>query len=184
MNTPKTRTWKTTISMVAVALLLAGVTVAQPPIVSGGSGPRAAARAGGGHPGAREMNRLIEFLQLDDTQKAQWKAAHEAQAEAVKPIFEDLRANQKALHGALSSDTADATAVGTLMLAGRDLQKQLGALHEQLRQDLEAILSPEQLERWKAFEAANGGGRGERGRGRRGPRGGGPHGGGPGGGQG
>lgn len=181
--------WKILWFLVAVAVLVVPPISAQPP----GAGEDAAfglgehgfgAQSPGGEGirgqrmrrrGSRGPGRLIEFLELTEAQQEEWKAAHEAHRESAEPIMDQVRDNRTELHEAIESDNPNPTEIGELTLAGRDLRRELEASQEELRQALESVLTPEQLEKWEAFEAAGGGRRrhfGGRGRSFRGPRGG------------
>ncbi|MEM1245404.1 MAG: Spy/CpxP family protein refolding chaperone [Acidobacteriota bacterium] len=139
---------------VVMALLLVAVAAAQPGFGKG--------RGGG--------ERLAAFLELDESQQAEWQALREEHRASIEPLVADMKANRESLRDLLESDTADPTAVGELVLAGRDLRGEMKASREGLDASLAAVLTAEQQEKFEAFKAAAGE-RGPRGRGRRGPRG-------------
>ena len=167
-----------TVSRRVVAVALCGIAClwaasagfAQPP--SEHQDRRFGGAAGPGHD--RGGGRLVEFLELSEAQEEEWKAVHEAHRDATALLRDDVRANREATHAAIESDSPDPTEVGALVLAGYDLREQIKASAEALQEELKAILTPDQLDRYEAFQAANGprrrGPRGDRGRGSRGPR--------------
>lgn len=145
---------------VAAVLILAALTAT----AAWSQGPQKRFAGGPRHQAAR----LVEFLELTDTQKADWKAVHQAQSGVMKELQTRMAENRKSLHEALESDNPNPTEIGELTLAGRDLRSEAEGNRQELRASLEAILTSEQIERWEAYDAANGD---RRSRGRRGPRG-------------
>ena len=122
-------------------------------------------------------DRLIGYLELDEAQQVQWQEIHQAHREGAKESVEAARANRQALRELLESGEASAEQAGQLVLDGHSLKQDIEADHEELKQELSAVLTVEQLERFEAFQAASGdrGRRGpgpRRGNGRRGGRGG------------
>jgi Spy/CpxP family protein refolding chaperone len=181
-STPRNRSLFVRGGMVAAATLLsvAGWAAVQP---GAGGGPSFAERGGHrsgegpGHFQDRRNERLARVLELTDEQIAQWEAAQLAHREATEPLRDQIQANQEALHTLLEDPAADATAVGETMLNGRSLRGEVEAAREALEAQLEALLTPAQLDRYEAIRAAGGERRGRpgahpRGRGRgRGDRG-------------
>lgn len=156
----------TSILAILILLFAGGAVLAQPPGLGGGPGSDDAALRGGpgGRHGERGLERLFEFLDLDEGQQAAWKVVLEESKSSIEPVFEQMKDNRKALHDAVEAGT-DATLIGELTLAGKALREQLKAHHEGVEAELLAILDSEQREKYEAFQAA----RPEHGR--RGPRG-------------
>jgi len=91
-------------------------------------------------------------------------------------LHEKMSANREALHQLLESGTADANAVGELVLEGRKLREEGKALHDAEQKSIRAILTPDQQKKFDTMAERM------RQRGPRGPEGFGPGGpGGPGG---
>ena len=78
-----------------------------------------------------------------------------------------MRENRLALKELLGSEAASAEEVGQLVLDGHALKQDIQASRAELKEELGAVLTVEQLERYEAFQAAAGE-RGRRGPGRRG----------------
>jgi Spy/CpxP family protein refolding chaperone len=169
----KKRTTKRTMTMLAtttLVLVMASAASAQGPGARAGQqGPQ----RGLGGPG-QDQQRLIEFLELDETQAEQWRAAHERSREQMQPLFEEMGRLRQELREALESDAADPTFVGELVLEQHDLRGQLKAQREALEAELAQILTQEQRDRWEAFKEARRERRPHRGPGGPGPGGSGP----------
>ena len=144
------RTTRITMTTMAIALLLAASATAQRP---GAAGARQGSERGLGGPG-HDPGRLIEFLELDEAQAEQWRAAHERNREQVQPLFEEMRRLHQELDDALESDAPDATFVGQLVLERHDLRRQVEGQREVFEAELAQILNQEQLARWEAFKEA------------------------------
>ena len=115
---------------------------------------------------------MVEYLGLSPEQREQFKAMREEHRKEAEPLRAEGRELHERLRAALESDKADAAAVGKAALAVKEHREKMKASSEAFRARLRAQLTPEQVQKFEAFEAARGFGRGERGRGR-GP--GGPH---------
>ena len=155
--TRKTR--QLAISTVAGSMLLATLASAQPH--RGGMGEHRE-RMNRGH------ERLVELLDLTESQQAAWEQARQAQREDARAVMDQLRANRLDLEQAIEAE--DALRVGELTLEGRNLRAQAKAGAEAHQEDLGAILDDAQRERWEGFRAAARE-RGPRHHGRGGPRG-------------
>jgi Spy/CpxP family protein refolding chaperone len=152
------------LAVVAGTLLIAGaaagVGVAAPPEGEGRPGAR---RAGG------RSAALVEYLGLSEPQKAARRELHVQRREQMKPLVEEGRDLRARLREAVGKEAPDPAAVGEATLAIEKHRRQMSAEREAFRARLEALLSAEQMEKLRAFEAARrsmGGGR----EGRRGPR--------------
>jgi Spy/CpxP family protein refolding chaperone len=149
---------RTTFILGALAALVCTAAFAQPPFH---------ARERGGHDGDGRIERgteLIEFLELSEAQQASWSEIHQQQREALRPLFERLHASMGEVHELLETNDPDPTEVGNLMIENRNLHRQIDAAKEGFGDKLKAVLTPEQVEKYEAFEAARAAGhrRGER----------------------
>ncbi len=102
----------------------------------------------------RGMEAVARFLALTPEQVDQWKGLLETQEAALTPLREQLRATEEQLAGLLRSDNPDATAVGTLVLQGKGLREQMGAVHRAYLEGFDALLTPEQAQRLAAIRRA------------------------------
>jgi Spy/CpxP family protein refolding chaperone len=149
---------KTILTAIPVAfLMVATMAFAQPGQgrPGRGNGPGGGAKAG-----------PIEFLGLDEAQTEAWNAFHEEFRAAVEPIHEARQALQVQLREALDAETANATAIGQLMIDAQKLRAEVVALRDQLDENLKSILTPDQLAKFEAFRAARTHTRGARGPGK------------------
>lgn len=128
------------------ALLLTAVATAQPGRMRGHG-------HGHGHGGPMNVDRLAESLSLTEAQKTQVEQLRERMKQSLEPLFEEHRQLAGEVHAALESN-ADAATVGTAVIAAHEQRKKIRAVHEQYDAELEALLTPAQVERWRALKEA------------------------------
>jgi Spy/CpxP family protein refolding chaperone len=144
-------TRRLTTTVLLAGSLLALPLLAQPKGRAGG-GPFAPHHGHGG-------DRVADFLELTAEQREQWDALHQELRGTIRPSFEQQRTLDQELRGLLDEASPDPAAVGTIVLQQRDNRRSIEAAHEQLKEQLAAILTAEQLDRLDAFHAARGSGR-------------------------
>jgi hypothetical protein len=76
----------------------------------------------------------------------------EEQRPQREALHEKMSANREALHQLLESGTADANAVGELVLEGRKLHEEGKALFETEQKKVRAILNPDQQKKFDALQ--------------------------------
>jgi Spy/CpxP family protein refolding chaperone len=158
----KSRTILLPILAVLALTATAPLALAQPP------GARAD-RPSGMHGRHDRGGDLVDFLGLTDEQEEQWKAAHKAHFEALRPTFDKIRDLREQMKAELESTAPDAATVGGMMIQIHQLDSELDASRDDLDAAIREILTDEQETKLDAFKAASPG--------RRGPGGGwgGPH---------
>jgi Spy/CpxP family protein refolding chaperone len=124
------------------------------PLGSPGDGPR------GMHGRHDRGGDLVEFLGLTEEQEEQWKAAHKAHFEGLRPTFEKIRDLREQMKAELEGEAPDATTVGGLMIQIHQLDGDLEAGRDQLDATIREILTDEQQTKLDAFKAASPGRRG------------------------
>jgi periplasmic protein CpxP/Spy len=141
------------IAPVAVALLLGVAAVwAQAPE---GQGPQGAGPAGQGPEGRGPYgrhDRMSRALDLNEAQQEKVREIREEQRPQREALHEKMSANREALHQLLESGTADANAVGELVLEGRKLREEGKALFETEQKKVRAILNPDQQKKFDAMQ--------------------------------
>jgi len=141
------------IAPVAVALLLGVAAVwAQAPE---GQGPQGAGPAGQGPEGRGPYgrhDRMSRALDLNEAQQEKVREIREEQRSQREALHEKMSANREALHQLLESGTADANAVGELVLEGRKLHQEGQALFEAEQKKVRAILNPDQQKKFDAMQ--------------------------------
>ena len=141
------------IAAVAVAVLLgAGAAWAQAPA---GDGPQGAAPSGQAperRDGFGRPERMSRALDLDEAQQEKVREIREEQRPQREALHEKMSANREALHQLLESGTADANAVGELVLEGRKLREEGKALFETEQKKVRAILNPDQQKKFDAMQ--------------------------------
>ena len=98
---------------------------------------------------AARIARLKGQLALTDTQAGKITALLKKHQEAALPIRQQLRSKNRELHSALDTPEPNATAVGQLVIARRDLHRQLQAINARLRSGIGAVLTPEQKQKFR-----------------------------------
>jgi periplasmic protein CpxP/Spy len=141
------------IAPVAVALLLGVAAVwAQAPE---GQGPQGAGPVGHGPEGRGPYgrhDRMSRALDLNEVQQEKVREIREEQRPQREALHERMSANREALHQLLESGTADANAVGELVLEGRKLHEEGRALFEAEQKRVRAILNPDQQKKFDAMQ--------------------------------
>lgn len=115
-------------------------------------------REHGGHRGHRgggdilPLRALGERLELTDAQKEQARELGETFRETTQPLRQEIHAHHQELQALLDGDGASASQVGELMLEIDAARDQIAIQRDGLIEDFEEILTPEQLERFEAFQ--------------------------------
>lgn len=133
---------------VLASMAAAPIAFAQPP--GGPGGPRGGMH--GRHDGDRD---LVEFLGLSEEQTEQWKAAHKAHFEALRPTFEKMRDLREQMKAELESASPDAATVGGYVISIHQLEGDLEASRGDLESAIKEILTDEQETKLEAFKAAH-----------------------------
>lgn len=134
----------------ALALVL-GVAQAQaqPPQGTGPGGPGGGAMG----PGHNRQQSIARALGLTDQQQEKVHQILDEQRPQKEALQEKLQANRDALRQLLESGSADATAVGELVLEGRKLHDQGRAMRDAEKKKIRALLTPEQQTKFDLIEA-------------------------------
>ncbi|HXY40012.1 MAG TPA: periplasmic heavy metal sensor [Vicinamibacteria bacterium] len=138
----------------AAAILLAAVAASAQP---------AAPPPGG--PGRGMLQRLEKALNLTTDQQTAVQKLVDQQKPQMDALHQQMQDNRQKLDAALSADSPDAAAVGTLTIEQHKLMQQGKALHDQLAQSLRALLTPDQQTKFDALQSMGGPGRWGGGRG-------------------
>jgi len=146
---------RTIVAIATFVLLVAGAAFGQnrgfgPPPGSNQNGASVQPADGPGPMGGV----LIDFLGLTEDQQAQWQSLHEATRATIEPLIEQQRTIREQIHTALESGSADATAIGELMIQEYGIGEQIRATHESLQTSLKALLTADQQVKFEAFLAA------------------------------
>jgi Spy/CpxP family protein refolding chaperone len=156
-------------SMFAAALLLiAAAASAQGPGrgpgpgFGPGDGPQGPGGPGMGI-GMRDGSCLIDYLGLSDEQVAAWQNLRDQLHATLEPIREQRVALHERIQAALTSEGADACAVGQLMVQAHALGDQMRAAREANQTSFVALLTAEQQTKYQQFKEVRGMCRGDRG---------------------
>jgi Spy/CpxP family protein refolding chaperone len=91
---------------------------------------------------------MARELGLSEAQQDKLREIMDEQRAQREALFEKLSANRDALHQLLESGSADANAVGELVLEGRKLHEESRALREAEQKAIRSILTPEQQKKF------------------------------------
>ena len=101
-----------------------------------------------------EHRQLAEYLQLSAAQQAAFENAHADFHTATAPLFERWAQLGHDTEAALKNKSADACAIGNMMIASQAISDQIKAQKTALEQRLVAALTPDQKTKYEAFKAA------------------------------
>jgi Spy/CpxP family protein refolding chaperone len=87
---------------------------------------------------------IARDLALSEAQQEKVREIMDEQRKEREALYDKISANRDALHQLLESGSADANAVGELVLQGRKLHEEGRALREAEQRAIRAILTPEQ----------------------------------------
>lgn len=112
-----------------------------------------AAAQGGRLPPCKDPRAVARYLGLSEEQRDAWRELREAEREAADPILDAIEPLREDLADLLDEASPEACAVGGIVVEIDAKRDDLRALHEEYVADFEALLTPEQLERWERLEA-------------------------------
>ena len=135
--------------LVAAALSAAAATAQAQPGPMPGPEPGMGFEPGPGMPPqGRPGAGMAQDLGLTEAQQEKLREIMEEQRAQREAVYEKLAANREALHGLLEGGSADANAVGELVLEGRKLHEQSRTLRDAEQKAIRAILTPEQQKKF------------------------------------
>jgi len=129
-------------------LAVGGVALAQGHLMHRMPPPEGGFMPGAGH--------FAEALGLTQDQKDEAKKIHEAVFEKAKPLMEQLHAQMAEIHALLDAGSASAEEIGTKMIAAHAARKQLGAIHDEAKEQFSALLTDEQRAKFETLMASHG----------------------------
>jgi hypothetical protein len=94
---------------------------------------------------------LTKVLGLNDSQQASVKEMSQKLSDTVKPLFDQMRANRKAIKNGLDKN-ASAAALGQLLIDGHKLQAQVKAAHESFSKEVAGLLTADQATKFNALQ--------------------------------
>jgi Spy/CpxP family protein refolding chaperone len=132
-----------TVSAAIILVASAGSALGQPgpPGGKGFRGPGEGFRA----------DRIAEVLELSDEQRSQWRNLHGELRATIGPLMEERRILHQQVRTALGSDSPDSCAIGELMVGIHNIGEEQRAAHDNMREQLTSILTPEQQAKFEAL---------------------------------
>jgi Spy/CpxP family protein refolding chaperone len=101
------------------------------------------------------LDRLAEYLELSDAQRVEAEALRERVFADVKERIATAGATFETIHEMAAAENPDATAIGELVIQMHRDREAMREAHDAFRAELVALLTPEQVERLEAWEAAH-----------------------------
>jgi protein CpxP len=135
--------WKT---LSVAAALFAGVGMAQ------------AAPPGGGIDGdtprhvGSPLKKMVKELGLDAQQKTQVKDILKNNHDTAKPLMDKMVAEKRAMRALIQAETVDETAIRSQSAKVAAVEADLAINRAQLAQKLRAVLTPDQIQKFKAIQ--------------------------------
>jgi Spy/CpxP family protein refolding chaperone len=135
-------------------LATAAVLVAQP-----GPGRHCPMGAAMGGPMAERflehrLDRLAEYLELSDAQRVEAEALRDRFFADAQERIATAGTTFETIHEMAGAENPDATAIGELVIQMHRDREAMREAHDAFRAELVALLTPEQVERLEAWEAA------------------------------
>jgi Spy/CpxP family protein refolding chaperone len=94
------------------------------------------------------------YLNLTDTQISSLQQLRQSEMAALKPIFQQIGPLHQSLRTQEQSSSADATAVGKLVLSIQSLEQQAAPIRSSYQQQALAVLTADQKTKLAALESA------------------------------
>jgi Spy/CpxP family protein refolding chaperone len=95
------------------------------------------------------MEHLAVFLDLTDQQVEQWRAVHESRRQAMSDRMDTMRGLHERIEDLAGAETPDAAAIGELVIEAHRLRAAAELEHQQMHEEVMALLTPEQRERFE-----------------------------------
>ncbi len=116
-----------------------------------GTAPDASQKDGGWHHG--EHGRMMgKVLNLSADQEKQWKDSRQKQKEAMKSVFEQMKANREAFDAEIVKATPDMNKINDIQAQLKTIQGQMVDNHLNSILEVKKILTPEQFAGYMALE--------------------------------
>lgn len=139
-------------------LLLAGLAVlAGAAVLLAQPGPRGDCPMGGPLAGRfveERFDRLADYLELSEAQRAEGEALRDRVFADARERIERAEAGFETIREMAAAEDPDPTAIGELVLRMHRDREAMREAHDAWRAELVALLTPEQVERFEAWEAA------------------------------
>lgn len=148
---------KTTWKIVSVAVtLLACVSLAQ------AKSPGACMDSADAHDSGSHMKQMTKELGLTSAQTAQVKDIFAKNRDLAKPQMDKLKVERKAMHALIHADAIDEAAIRAQSAKVAVVQADLAINRAQMVKQVRALLTPEQVQKFKALSDKMAQGMGER----------------------
>jgi Spy/CpxP family protein refolding chaperone len=101
----------------------------------------------------RHLEWLAGELDLTAAQQDAAKALHKGVRDEVEAIFDQQREIHEAIGDMLDGPNPDPAALGQKMIEAHALHGKMEAIHDKLRSEFKALLTPEQQKKFEAIES-------------------------------
>lgn len=101
------------------------------------------------------FDRLADHLELSEAQRVETEALRERLLADIEERIGEARSGFETIHEMAAAEDPDPTAIGELVIRMHRDRQALREAHEAYRAELVGLLTPEQVERLEAWEAAH-----------------------------
>ena len=101
----------------------------------------------------RHLEWLADELELTAAQQDAAKALHKGVRDEVEAIFDQQRDIHEAIGDTLDAPNPDPTALGQKMIEAHALHAKMEAIHDKLRSEFKALLTPEQQKKFDEIQS-------------------------------
>jgi Spy/CpxP family protein refolding chaperone len=147
----------TTLGLLALAATLVLLAVPALALAESAAHGQAAVGAGGSHEAMFEahLQKMAQQLNLTEEQQASAKQLFQDLKAKVAPIHQAQQALHTQLKAALAAPNPDAATVGQAVIQMHQNRAQLKPVMQTFHQQLEALLTPDQLAKFKQMQASH-----------------------------
>ena len=107
----------------------------------------------GMQPVGRQFKKMATELGLSAQQQERIKEIFARNRPAAEPLMEQLKSEQRALRNLVQADAFDEAAIRAQVAKMGTLQADMAVQHAKLAQEVRAILTPEQIQKFKEIQA-------------------------------
>lgn len=142
---------KTTLTTIAIGIIILPVAlIAQPP----GAGEFPPPEGGRMPGGERRFEAAAEYLELTDGQRVEWEGLLDRHRETARREWQELAELRQQFRDLAETDDPDLTELGSLALAVHRRTEAMHGRRSDLTDELAAILTPDQVEKFEALKTA------------------------------
>lgn len=105
------------------------------------------------HPAGRQFKKMATELGLSTQQQEEIKGVFAKNRPSGEPLMKQLKSERRALRNLVQADIIDEAAIRAQAVKMGTLQADMAVQHAKLAQEIRAILTPEQIQKFKELQA-------------------------------